>query len=617
MIGGAVVIEGTPSTRRDRGATIPIIALLLPVLILMTAFAVDLGRQRSSRRTMQARADIVALDMVRLADGRNENDILTGSGPIYAGSAGYAEYLQASATRNEVEVSKLTVEWGTWTEASDFISCRTSPAEPPSTTCIPDAVKVTGRETTDYFFQPGSGQVTRSAIAAFGEPVTDLTVGSEPVTDLTVGSVGAGFQSNVPSSVGLSATVQALNARLAAQFGATIPNPGSAGFDLVGYRGLADADVDLGRVATNAGFASPNEMLASDITVGQLFDATATALDQQAAEGDPNAANAAAQLRRFHTQMGVDSNATMRLGNTLKYEQGGDDAAAATRTNVLDLLSGGAEVINGRNFVAYQLSPGIPGVAVANVQQYLVRNATTVYGRRLGGFARNKQMRFQVVLQVAPLPGMTQPVRIPLVIEAATAIGFVDRMDCSNPLPDSEVEIGVDTSGVTVRLGTAADLEAAADVEGGELEVEQGVLIEGGGQTVASLLNLGLSLGQILGLNLGSQTTGSASASLLGGSTQLVFMPYVDPNPYQRAPGGVGAFTLGAQLASSLSASLGNSLLDTTATTNLVNQLGYVFNNLDALIIAPLLAASGVTIAGADVLAEHLQCEGAGLKLVG
>ncbi|MGH9275543.1 MAG: pilus assembly protein TadG-related protein, partial [Acidimicrobiales bacterium] len=51
---------------RDRGATLPIVALILPVLIIMTAFAVDLGRQRSSRRTMQARADIVALDMVRL-----------------------------------------------------------------------------------------------------------------------------------------------------------------------------------------------------------------------------------------------------------------------------------------------------------------------------------------------------------------------------------------------------------------------------------------------------------------------------------------------------------------------------------------------------------------------
>ncbi len=48
-------------SHRDRGATLPIVALLLPVLILMPAFAVDLGRQRSSRRTMQARADVIAL----------------------------------------------------------------------------------------------------------------------------------------------------------------------------------------------------------------------------------------------------------------------------------------------------------------------------------------------------------------------------------------------------------------------------------------------------------------------------------------------------------------------------------------------------------------------------
>jgi hypothetical protein len=66
-----------------------------------------------------------------------------------------------------------------------------------------------------------------------------------------------------------------------------------------------------------------------------------------------------------------------------------------------------------------------------------------------------------------------------------------------------------------------------------------------------------------------------------------------------------------------LSASLGNSLLGTTATTNLVNQLSYVFDDLDTAIIDPLLASAGVTVAGADVLAENLDCDGAGLKLVG
>jgi uncharacterized membrane protein len=590
---------------RDRGATLPIVALTLPVLIIMTGFAVDLGRLRASRRTMQARADIVALDLVRLADGRSEWGILNGaaSDPIFVGTGGYPQYLAASAARNDVAVSQLQVVWGTWTEPSGFVSCGTPPGTPPpqsATTCYPDAVEVTARESTTYYFQPGNGNVTRVAVAAL----------TEPVVDLTVGSVAAGFQSNIPDSAGLNATVYALNARLAAQFGATIPNPGSAGFDLVGYRGMATGFVDIRRVAANAGFGTPDELLDSDITVGQFFNATAAALDQQAAEGDPNAAGAAAQLRRFQTQMALNNNLVMHLGNTLDFEQGGDDAAANTSMNVLDLMTGGAEVINGVNFVSYQLSPGIPGVATATASHYLIERERTEFGLSVGGTAENKQMRFQVVLQVAPLVGMTQPVYIPLVIEAATALGTVDRLECGDPLQLSEAEIRVDTSLVTARIGTAADLSADS------LVVQRGLMINSNGLTVDALLSLGLSLTQILGLTTSGQTTGSASASLIGASTQLVFNPHADPNPWQRAWGGIGASSLGAQLSSSLNVQLANDLLGTTATTNLTNQLSYVFNNLDTLVINPLLAASGVTVAGADVLADNLECDGAGLKLV-
>ena len=70
--------------------------------------------------------------------------------------------------------------------------------------------------------------------------------------------------------------------------------------------------------------------------------------------------------------MGVDSSSTMRLGDTMDFESGGDDAAADGTINVLDLLTGGAKVINGDNFVVLQFTPTIPGVAVANVHQYLV-----------------------------------------------------------------------------------------------------------------------------------------------------------------------------------------------------------------------------------------------------
>lgn len=573
-----------PTATRDRGATLPIVALLLPVLLLMVAFAIDLGVQRSNRRTMQARADVIALDLARLADGRTRDEILA--------SAEYVTVLEGSAARNDIDPAALVVVFGTW-DGSTFR------ASPPGG--VPTAVQVTASQDQDHLFQPGSGHVERTAVAAY----------QEPSTDLTVGSVGAGFQPSVPSSVGLDATVEALNARLAAQFGATVPNPGSAGFDLAGYRGLAAADVDIRRVAANAGFASPNELMASDVTVGQLFGATATALDQQAAEGDPSSAAAAAELRRFQTQMGVDNSATMRLGDTVEFAQGGDDAAAAGSVNVLDLLSGSADVIDGSNLASYQLAPTIPGVAVVGVQQFVVSTATVERGLPLHGTATNKQVRFQVDLQVAPLAGMTAPLRIPLVVEAATATGTVDRLACDDPLTTSEVEIGMVTSGMTVRFGTAADLSAE------HLVVNRGVLIQGGGLTVQALLSLGLSLAQITGLNLGADTTATASASLLGGTSQHVFLPFQDPNPYQRAAGGIGGFNLGTQLRSSLRASVANTLLGTTATTNLVNQLAYVFDNLDTAVLSPLLAASGVTIAGADLKAENLRCVGAGLRLVG
>ena len=593
--------------RDERGLTLPLVALLMGTMILMVSFAVDLGRQRSDRRLAQAGADVVALDMMRVVGGRGFKEVVDDPATLVA--------LAASATQNgftstvgsvaDSNLPRITgIEWGTIPrlddgdafDAYDYNDVNDHPR-------VPTAVRITAERSTDYFFQPGEGAVERHAIAAFPQPSVDLDIGS----------VAAGFQPNIPNSATLNATVTALNARLAAQFGASIPNPASAGFDLVGYRGLAAADVDFRRVAANAGFGSPNEMLASDMTVGQFFSATAAALDQEAAEGDPNAANAAAQLRRFETQMGTDSSGTMQLGDSFRFEQGGDDAAAAGEVNVLDLMTGGANLINGDNLVSYQFAPTIPGVAVANVSQHLI--ARSAFGDNLGVTegVGTQQLRLQVNLQVLPLTGMTSPLTIPLVIEAATADGTVNRMDCADPLAGSEAEIGVLTSGLRVRIGTAQDLTASA------LVVTPGVLVQGGLNLLNSsvLLNLGLSPLQLLGLNLGGSLTATGTATVLGGNSTHVFTPFQDPNPWQRAPGGVGATSIGANLASTLSVSLGSTTLPAIAQTGLRNQLSYVFNNVEALIVDPLLKATGVAVAGADLRATDLQCAGAGLRLVG
>jgi len=591
--------------KEDRGLAIPLVVLSLGVLILMVSFAVDLGRQRSDRRLAQSGADVVALDMMRVVEGRTFLQVVSDADTMTA--------LSESATRNEFvnavgmvgvdsHLPRITaLQWGTMTSFNNgtFVPYL-SPADDDR---VPTAVRITTQRTTDYFFQPGEKGVTRVAVAAFPPPLVDLTVGS----------VGAGFKPGYPvASATLSATVTVLNRRLARQFSATTPSPSTA-FDLVGYQGLAAADVDLWRVAANAGFASPNDMLHGSMTSGQFFDATASALDQQAAAGDPNAANAAAQLRRFRTQMGASGTGTMQLGNVASFAQGGDDAAATGTVNVLDLLSGGANVINGTSFVSYQFAPAIPGVAVANVDQYIVQGKQMKQVRVGTPVVENSQVRFKLDLQVLPLTGMTSPVHIPLVIEAARAQGVATDLTCGDPVNASEADIHVTTSGVSVTLGTTSNLTGATVV------TTPGVLVQGGLGLLNSnvFLALGLTPLQILSLNLSGSLTASGSATVLGGSSNHTFLSNAPPVAYQRSPGGVGAATLGSQLSSSLSASQGSSVLNAAATTALRNQLSYVFNNIQAQIIDPLLQQAGVTVAGADVLAEKMQCDGAGLRLVG
>jgi uncharacterized membrane protein len=603
--------------RDERGLALPIVALMIGTLVLMASFAVDLGRQRTDRRLAQAGADVIALDMMRVVNGRTLQAVVADSGTVTA--------LNASAARNDfvnnvppaaasdTHLPRITaLQWGVITPGNDgdtfeplynMVGGDGDGDGNDDRFQVPNAVRITTERTTDFFFQPGDKGVIRTAIAAL--PLPDV--------DVTVGSVAAGFKPGYPvAAATLSVTVQVLNRRLHRQFNATSPTPSTA-FDLVGYQGLAAADVDLWRVAANAGFASPNDMAHSSMTTGQFFNATASALDQQAAEGDPNAANAATQLRRFQTQMGADSTGTMQVGNVASFAQGGDDAAADGKINVLDWLSGTAQVINNQNFASFTFNPGIPGVASASVQQYTVSKATTEENKALGESVHNDQVRFAVNLTVAPLTGMTSPVNIPLVIQAANADALVSSLNCADPVTGSVAGLHVTTSGASVTLGTTSDLAASTVV------TTPGVLVQGGLGLLNSsvFLALGLTPLQVASLNLTGSLTATGAATVLGGTSDHTFLSNAPPVAFQRAPGGLGAATLGSQLSASLSASQGSSVLNSTATTALRNQLAYVFNNVQALVIDPLLQQAGVNIAGADVKAEDMNCDGAGLKLVG
>jgi uncharacterized membrane protein len=298
-----------PRLRRDRGAVLSFVALTLPIVILMTAFAVDLGRQRSSRRTMQARADIIALDLVRLADGRTEDQILPGA----------QSEMVASAQRNEVDPAKIDFEFGTWDQGSGFIGTLG--------TGVPNAVRVTSAEELDYYFRPGSGSTTRSAIA---------TLGDEPSAEFLMGST-------------LVAVNPASNTIIGQVLSSVIP-----GADLIGYEGLANAQVTLGDLAVALGAGSVDELLGMTVTFEELVIASADALEGQG--GSVAGVTALDQLVALGIQ-GFD----VQVGELLGAGNMSTDAGLDSRVSIPQLLLAGVGVADGTHTIT--IPPSVLNVA--------------------------------------------------------------------------------------------------------------------------------------------------------------------------------------------------------------------------------------------------------------
>ena len=139
------------------------------VLLMVSAFAIDLGMQRAGRRDMQAVADLVALDMGRLIDGRTRAQIEAGNGdkPSAATQLGWSV---ANNDNDTIGSSPSVTAY--WVELSDRRQLRRRPAACRSRSrpaAVPTGVVV--RAATDVGFAfagvtgVASGDVERTAVA--------------------------------------------------------------------------------------------------------------------------------------------------------------------------------------------------------------------------------------------------------------------------------------------------------------------------------------------------------------------------------------------------------------------------------------------------------------------
>lgn len=390
--------------RDERGAVVPLVAILLTTLLGITALTVDIGIQRVARADMQALADMVALDLARELDGRAASAIEPG--------------LQAAADRSLArnadtagDDADVDAELGTLVGAT-FV--------PASGATVPDAVRVTATTNVDFSFRPGSGGAGRTAVAS-AAPVACFALGSY-VARASSGDSTL-LRTYLGSALGLSGTVG-------------------------GYSGLAAVDVRLADLASELHAGTVDELLATGITVKGLYVAIANVLRRN---GD---AAAASLLQTVQAAVGVNPSLTI---DRLVSLGSGDDAALLSTVNVLDLVVAAAHVATGGNFVTVPLSTEVPGLTDASLDLKVVERPQIACGRAAETVAETSQVTAVLTgTTTRSLAGIgTLSTRVSVHLTLADATGTMTSTLCGDGTTASP-------AGVTVQVATPSSLASAA-----------------------------------------------------------------------------------------------------------------------------------------------------------
>ena len=537
--------------RSDRGVTIPLVAIVMPVLIIMVALAVDLGRQRTSARDMQARADVIALDMVRIIGGRTVQTIAC------TDAAATAAALTASATRNEVPVSQITnVEWGTVNTAGVF-----QPATGQCTnSTVPNAVRITAEEDTDYFFRAGTGHVTRTAVGTM-DGQAQFQVGTRLV------------------SVNASQAIL-LNGIANGALG------GSLNLTAVGWSGLANAQLPLGPLATQLGVASPDELADTSVGASDFYLAAATVMQNQGNTAAASALNAIALQSTNTTQLD--------MGDLIEAEQGGSSDALNGSVDLYSFITGSFFAIDGTHALSIPAATlGIAGTTTT-VSLTLIEGPK-IGGTRVGATATTQQGSVGITATIANLPisiaglaGVTVSGTIPLNLTLAGGTGTLTSIDC-----DSTPGITVSLSPQPVAITGSVNLAVYATVLFANLQVASAVL-----------------------------TSTDISSVVVSGNTSNTSFAYTSEfmrygAPMKAAPTTVLNFGSSLNLSAGHVSVVGVSVSGGTIATALNNLvIQPILTALNSQIIgAQLNTLLGIDIGGADIGALDMSCEG--VKLVG
>jgi uncharacterized membrane protein len=352
---------------------------------------------------------------------------------------------------------------------------------------------------------------------------------------------------------------------------------------------LVDTSVRLLDLVTAQGsVGTVEELLDLDLTLGQLLNLTARALERGSLLGlDATVVDTLDLLA-----LRADGNLNLKLSELIDLDLAPGNQAAEARINLMQLVTLSAQVANGEHFLNLPaLGIDLPGLLKLDVALTMIESPVIAIGpagQNADGnwrtSAHTAQWRLKLDLLVGELLGGL--VRLPLYLEVGAGEAWLQSIDCRYPRETSNVFVGAASSAVRAYVGDVnpnamSNRSVAATV------------------SPATILN-------ILGL---VTVTANASVDLPGAAGNLVFTGPFDGSNTQRIDG-LSTAGLFERLASDLVLDvnlLGISLGLGDVLSPLLALLAPVFSLLDAL-LSPVLSLLGIQLGVADVATFDLSC---------
>jgi uncharacterized membrane protein len=533
----------------QRGAVLVVTSVAMVAMIGATALAVDVGRVTVNNRSLQAQADVIAMDAGRKLSGATAAALSGATGAVVTA-------VQASAARNNVPFSKLTVLLGTLS-GSTFTTIATpvlnGVIQTVNSASVPTAVRVTTSGSVNFAFQPGAKTTNRSATATFSA-TAGFSIGS------WLASIPAGGNGILSALLGDAFHLNA-----------------------VSYTGLVNANVTLQAIGANIPVTalSPTQLLSTSVGIRDFMLASIATLNAQG--------NAAAVAVLNSMIASAPLTGTVQLGEIIDIMGGAETAAATASLNLLQLLTASAFVLerdSGHALSIPTVGLSLPaGLASVTASVTVTEPPKIYFGPSGGPSIETAQVRLSltpVINLPVGIPGLLSVGvygTLPIDLSVAGATGTLSNINCATP----SITVASTTQGVN--LNSAITLRVRA-----------------------TLLFIPIDVATLT-LNAGVKTTPANYTTTFNSPSEF------GPSNAKS----VGSSTLGLDGLLNFSGaniSILNGIINLGQIANLlVPAINTLLGGLDDILVAPLTQVLGVKLAGADIAALGINCSG--LKLAG